>query len=106
MNLRGSPIDQILQAWTHAYSAGIAVDYLFLEAHFLVAGDPHDLIDGLIFAREHQLKLSPTNAAARQLVARFAEGRSLRESLADLKEAGYSDLDIAPVRPSLLASPE
>src|SRR5690606_39115737 len=51
MSLSPNPSNEVMQAWLQAHTAGIDVDLRFLEAHVLVAGNPLDLVEGLIFAQ-------------------------------------------------------
>ncbi len=81
---------------------GLDLPHDKLVAHHLAGGRISSLVDGLIYAREHGIKISTMHATARDLASKYGSGISLTEHIQALERAGYRDLDSAPINPAHL----
>jgi len=63
----------------------------FLEAHAIAGGDIKDLVDGLLFIRENNMKGDAGHIATRQLLSTNAGIPPLIEQLTKLLASGIHD---------------
>ena len=96
MYLRQTPVGKIKRALQRGIGYGLHLDASELEAHYLAGGDPLDLVEALVLARENGIQFSETQARARQLVA-SQQGRSLRAEVEAFARRGGTDLDAEPL---------
>lgn len=80
-------------------SYSLPLSYTDLAAHHLAGGRISSLVDGMIYARENGIKMSTTNAQARDLVAAQTTKLSLTEHIHAFEAIGVRDLDSAYLDP-------
>jgi len=76
---------------------GLPVTYLELSAHHLAGGRIGSWIEGLIYAQNHGIKMSVTNAAARDLIEVYGSKLTLLNHIQAFERLGVKDLDSAPL---------
>lgn len=82
----------------------LPLSYEDLRMYHMSGGQLSSLVDGLIYAREHGLAISPIKAMSRNLFAQH-DGRTLTQHLQELEAAGVRDFDRAPLRVEDIGKP-
>jgi uncharacterized protein YqfA (UPF0365 family) len=93
MNLRGVPVLKIKKELKKAERHSLELGHMDLQAHYLAEGDITDLVDSLVFAKEHGMKLSFQGAAVGQFIAIYQEKVKLLDKLKIMKKEGVHDAE-------------
>ena len=92
LRFMGVPAALVRECLAFCREHGIPMNPGYLQAHHQCGGDIRDLVEGLLFAQDKSLRTTTNTIAAMQFVV-FAQGAtSVRLKLAQLHEAGVTDL--------------
>jgi hypothetical protein len=90
------PYFQLRDCMRRVEKHGLELPYNTLISHHLAGGRMTSLVDGLIYAHDHGIKLDVLNAAARDLIGAFGSKITLTEHIQIAEHAGYRDMAKVP----------
>ena len=93
--LTATPFSDVKRAYDKAAAHAVPVEWKDLFTHRMAGGRLDSLVDGMIFAKERNVKMSFVSACASELYARAKFQLCLTDYLKPLIESGIDDISKA-----------